>query len=81
MQPPMDENMKINHFHALMRKDALLTFTHIPKEARTTLEDVLLIFRQKYVKPQGAASSRHKWQKLMFTCLLRYLILKSLSSS
>ena len=52
MQPAMDEQMKINHFHALMRKDALLTFTHIPKESRKTLESILIIFRQKYVKPQ-----------------------------
>ena len=62
----MSEIMKINHFHALMRKDALLTFTHIPKESRKTLEDILVIFRQKYVKPQGTASSKHKWQNLMF---------------
>ena len=49
MQPTMTEQMKINHFHSLLRKGALQTFRNITSINRQTLEDVLVIFRRKYV--------------------------------
>ena len=53
MQPEMTEQMKINHFHSLLRKNALQTFRNINSTNRQTLKDVLVIFRQKYVKPES----------------------------
>ena len=66
MQPEMTEQMKINHFHSLLRKIALQTFTNINSTNRQTLEDVLVIFRQKYVKPESQATAKHKWHRLVF---------------
>ena len=66
MQPEMTEQMKINHFHSLLRKNALQTFRNINSTNRQTLEDVLVIFRQKYVKPESQATAKHKWHRLVF---------------
>ena len=66
MQPEMTEQMKINHFHSLLRKNALQTFRNISSSNRQTLEDVLAIFRRKYVKPESQATAKHKWHRLVF---------------
>ena len=66
MQPDMSEAMKINHFHSLLRKNALQTFRNISSANRQTLEDVLAVFRRKYVKPESQATAKHKWHKLVF---------------
>ena len=66
MQPDMTETMKINHFHSLLRKNALQTFRNINSAKRQTLEDILAIFRRKYVKPESQATAKHKWHKLVF---------------
>ena len=66
MQPAMTEQMKINHFHSLLRKRALQTFRNINSTNRQTLEDVLVIFRRKYVKPESQATAKHKWHRLIF---------------
>ena len=66
MQPEMTEQMKINHFHSLLRKNALQTFRNIRSSNRQTLEDVLVIFRRKYVKPESQATAKHKWHRLVF---------------
>ena len=66
MQPEMTEQMKINHFHSLLRKNALQTFRNISSNNRQTLEDVLVIFRQKYVKPESQGTAKHKWHRLVF---------------
>ena len=66
MQPAMTEQMKINHFHSLLRKGALQTFRNINSNNRQTLEDVLIIFRRKYVKPESQATAKHKWHRLTF---------------
>ena len=47
MQPEETEQMKINHFHSLLSKNALQTFRNINSTNRQTLEDVLVIFRRK----------------------------------
>ena len=46
MQPAMTEQMKINHFHSLLRKGALQTFRNTNSINGQTLEDVLVIFRR-----------------------------------
>ena len=66
MQPEMTETMKINHFHSLLRKNALQTFRNINSAKRQTLEDVLAVFRRKYVKPESQTTAKHKWHKLVF---------------
>ena len=66
MPPEMTEQMKINHFHSLLRKNALQTFRNISSSNRQTLEDVLVIFRRKYVKPESQATAKHKWHRLVF---------------
>ena len=66
MQPEMTEPMKINHFHAHLRKDALQTFRNISAVNKKTLDDVLIVFRRKYVKPASQATAKHKWHKLTF---------------
>ena len=66
MQPDMAEAMKVNHFHSHLRKEALQTFKNIQRTSRTTLEDVLVIFRRKYVKPQSVATAKHRWHRLTF---------------
>ena len=66
MQPVMTEQMKINHFHSLQRKGALQTFRNINTINRQTLEDVLVKFRRKYVKPESQATAKHKWHRLLF---------------
>ena len=66
MQPEMTEAMKINHFHANLRKEARQTFRNISALNMKTLDDVLIVFRRKYVKPQSQATAKHKWHKLTF---------------
>ena len=66
MQPAMTEQMKIIHFHSFLRKRALQTFRNINSINRKTLEDVLVIFRRKYVKPESQATAKHKWHRLTF---------------
>ena len=57
---------KINYFHSLMRGDALQTFKNITSPNRENLEEILTVFRRKYVKPQSMATARHKFQQLVF---------------
>ena len=66
MHPEMTEQMKINPFHSLLRKNALQTFRNINSTNRQTLDDVLVIFRQKYVKPESQATAKHKGHRLVF---------------
>ena len=66
MQPEMTEAMKINHFHAHLRKEALQTFRNISAVNKKTLDDGLIVFRRIYVKPESRATAKHKWHKLTF---------------
>ena len=66
MQPDMTETMKINHFHSLLRKNALQTFRNIDTANRQTLEALLAVFRRKYVKPESQVTAKHKWHRLVF---------------
>ena len=66
MHPEMTEAMKINQFHAHLRKEALQTFRNISAVNKKTLVDVLIVFRRKYVKPESQATAKHKWHNLTF---------------
>ena len=62
----MTEVMKINHFHAQLRKEALQRFKNISASNKKTPDDVLIVFRRKYVKPESQATAKQKWHKLTF---------------
>ena len=64
MQPNLTEDMKINHFHAHLSGLALKTFKNIQRTSATTLEDILKVFRRKYVKPESSASAKHRFNRL-----------------
>ena len=66
MQPQMTEAMKVNQFHLCLQKYGLQTFRKFNACKKRTLEDVLFLFRRKYVKPQSQATAEHKWYKLTF---------------
>ena len=66
MQLEMTEALKINHFQAHLRKEALQTFRYISALNKKTLDDVLIVFRRKYVKPESQDLAKHKWHKLTF---------------
>ena len=66
MQPEMTEAMKISHFHAHLRKDALQTLRNISALNKKTLDDVLIVIRRKFVQPESQATAKHKWHKLTF---------------
>ena len=62
----LTEDDRINYFQSLMREDALQTFKNINGPTRENLEEILAVFRRKYVKPQSMATAKHKFQKLVF---------------
>ena len=66
MQQEMTEAMKIDHFHAHLRKQALQTSRDISSSNKKTLDDVLIVFRRKHVKPESQATAKHKWHQLTF---------------
>ena len=66
MQPALTEEMKINHFHAHLCGLALKTIKNIQRIPTTTLEDILVVFRRKYVKPESSASAKHRFHRLVF---------------
>ena len=55
MQPEMTEAIKVNHFHAHLRKEALIR--NLTASNKKTLYDVLIVFRRKY------ANQNHKLQQ------------------
>ena len=66
MQPNLLEDMKINHFHVHRRSLALKTYKNIQRTQNTTLEDIIKVFRRKYVKPESSASAKHRFNRLSF---------------
>ena len=66
MQPNLLEDMKINHFRGHLRGLALKTFKNIQRTPNTTSEEILKVFRRKYVKQESSASAKHKFNRLSF---------------
>ena len=62
----MAEAMKINNFDAHSRKEALQTIRIISASNKKSLDDVLIVYRRKYVKPETQDTAKHKWHKLAF---------------
>ena len=69
MQPEKTEaaKMKMNLFHAHLRKEAIQTFRNINANNRWTLEDVLIVFRWKYVKLESRETAKDKNTSLLST--------------
>ena len=63
-----------NNFHSLMRGDALQTFKNITSPNREKLDEILTVFRRKYVKPQSTATAKHTFQRLLFNPANKQLI-------
>ena len=66
MQAALTEEMKINLFHAYLRGLTLKTFKKIQRTPTTTLEDIKVVFRRKYAKPESSASAKHRFHRLVF---------------
>ena len=62
----LTEDDRIKYFHSLMRGNALQTLKNINGPTPENLEEILAVFRRKYVKPQSMATAKHKFQKLVF---------------
>ena len=60
----LTEDDRINYFHSLMRGEQTFKINNGP--TRENLEEILAVFRRKYVKPQSMATAKHKFQKLVF---------------
>ena len=61
-----DGSHENNFFHEHLRKQALQTFRNISALNKKTLDDVLIMFRRKNIKPESQATAEHKWHKLTF---------------
>ena len=75
MQPEMSQQMQINHFSFAV-ESALQTFRNIGTANRQTLEDVLVIFRQKYVKPncrQSPNTNGTVWYLVQIRQITRFI--------
>ena len=66
IQPEMAEALKIINFHAHLQKEALQLFRNISAPNRKALENVQVVFTQKYVKQESQATATYKWHKLAF---------------
>ena len=66
MQQELTDTLKNNHFDSHLRKDALHTFRNMETSNKRTPEDVLIILRPKYVRPQSQATAKHKCLELTF---------------
>ena len=53
MQPKITKAMKVDHFNAHLREQTLQTFKNISLSNKKTFDDMLILFRQKYVKPES----------------------------
>ena len=73
MQPEMTEAMNTNHFHAHLRKEPLQTFRNTSATNMKTLDDVLIVFRLKYVQLESEATAKHKWHELTYNSNVKKL--------
>ena len=62
----LTEKDKINYFHYVTRGDALQTFKNITSPNRDNLGEILTVFHRKYVKTQSMATTKPKFQRLVF---------------
>ena len=66
MQPETTQAIKLKLFLAHLQIEALQTFRNISASNRKILDDVLIAFRRKYVKPESQATAKQKRHQVMF---------------
>ena len=66
MQPELTAVVKIQHFHVHLRKEVLQILRNSSASNRKTVDDKLLLFRRRYVKPEPQATAKHKRHELTF---------------
>ena len=71
---PTEED-KIYNFHTLMRGDALQTIKNITSVNREDLGEIPTVLRRKYVKPKSMATTKHKFQQLVFNPAKQKLVI------
>ena len=62
----LTEDDKKIYFHSLIRGDALQTFKNITSPNRKNFGELLTVLLRKYVKPLWKATSKQKFQRLVF---------------
>ena len=65
-QSETSEQMNDNHFGSRLRKGTIQTFRNINTNKTQTLEELLIIFRGKYVKPDSQATAKQKMHRRLF---------------
>ena len=66
VNPNISEEEQIHYFHSLLRDEALQTYRNMTDTNRASLEDIIAIFRRRYVRPQSITTARCKWEQLHF---------------
>ena len=66
MHPNRTEDMKNKPFPTHLKGLALKIFKNIRRPPTTTIEDILKVFRKKYVKPESSASAKHRFNRRCF---------------
>ena len=64
--PEKTDASKINLFNANLRNGALQIFRNISAANRKNLDDVIIVFRRKCVKPESQSRAKHIWHKPTF---------------
>ena len=62
----MTETMNFNHFCVHFRKEAIQTIKKNGVSNKNTLDDVLIVFLRKCVKPESQATAKHESHELTF---------------
>ena len=62
----MTEQTKLNFFLSLLREGAMQTFRKVNSIHRPTLDDVLVTFCRKNVKPEPQAIAKHNRHRVIF---------------
>ena len=66
MKPHLTKAFKISHFEVHLQKEALQAIRMKSPPTRNILENILMVFRSKYVKPESQVTAKHEWHKLTF---------------
>ena len=66
MYPHLTEIQKINHFHSLLRGDALQAFCNIEDSKKDSLDEIITIFKRRFGDYLSMAKARCEWDALKF---------------
>ena len=66
MYPHLTEIQKIRNFHSLLRGDALQAFCNTEDSKKSSLDEILMIFKRRFGDPLLMAKARREWDALKF---------------